>query len=100
MTSITTDELAAVWESVGLSRQQVLNEVSKPKGSFNSYDYATKWGVSLTKAKLDLIRLTAAGKLKKTLVKVRTSWVPYYTTVQSESCPVSQNGKKTAKSQK
>jgi len=55
-----------------------------PPDSFNSAEYAQRYGYCGSKARTDLAAMVASGKLKKTMVKVKSSWVPYYTAVKSE----------------
>lgn len=53
-----------------------------PPDSITSADYAAHYGCGAAKARADLAKLTAEGKLKKTIVKIGTALIPHYTTVE------------------
>lgn len=71
------------WKKIDVIRVPVGLATEPPPDSFTSADYAAHYGCGAAKARADLAKLTAEGKLKKTLVKVAHVWVPYYTAVES-----------------
>lgn len=69
------------WDELNKLRQDPSSV--PPPGSITSADYAARYGYGSSKAKADLAKLTANGKLKKTMVKVKNAWVPHYSAVES-----------------
>ena len=71
------------WKKIDVIRVPVGRATEPPPDSITVADYAAHYNCSGAKARADLAKLTAEGKLKKTLVKVANAWVPHYTAVES-----------------
>ena len=83
------------WIKVGTLRDSVYGINKPPEGSFTAAEYMNQFGISDGQSRKEIARLLHAGKLKKTMVKINSSWVPHYTVVESTQEPDHATTKRT-----